>query len=172
MRLGDRFNTFDLKSAPQMTDAWHACWDVVRGLKWCAFLIGSVGNGKTHLAIAALNEWARQGKYGRFAKAPDWLALMRAHAVVEEGRVDSEFILDQYSRTPMLALDDLGTQRSTEFGGEQLFRLLDRRCDARLPTVVTSNSSVDQLDPRIISRLREGLTICRGEDMRGKTEAK
>jgi DNA replication protein DnaC len=172
MRLGNRFNTFDLKAAPQMTDAWHACWDVMRGLKWDAFLTGGFGNGKTHLAIAALNEWARQGKYGRFVKAPDWLALMRAHAVVEEGQVDSEFILDQFARAPMLALDDLGSERVTDWGGEQLFRLLDKRYDGRRPTIVTSNATVAGLDPRIVSRLREGLVICYGADLRGKLEAK
>jgi DNA replication protein DnaC len=101
-------------------------------------------------------------------KLPDWLALMRKHAVPDEGQVDSEYLLDNYVAVPMLALDDLGAEKVTEWGGEQLYRLLDRRCDARRPTIVTSNAAVDALDPRIVSRLREGLVVCRAPDVRGK----
>ena len=169
-RLYDVFATFDLERAPDMAQARSACLRLLAGETWCAFLVGGFGNGKTHLTIATLNEWARQGGRGYFIKVPDWLALMRKHAVVEEGQTDSESILDSYSKVGMLALDDLGAEKVTEWGGEQLYRLLDRRYDDKRPTIVTSNSRQADLDPRIISRLREGKTVCHGADLRGKLE--
>jgi DNA replication protein DnaC len=151
-----------------MKEAVEACYRLLRGEIWCAFLIGGVGNGKTHLAIGTLNKWTMDGRGAAFfVKLPDWLALMRKHAVPEEGQVDSEYLLDNYVAVPMLALDDLGSERVTDWGGEQIFRLLDKRYDAKRPTIVTSNAGKEALDPRIISRLREGLTICRGKDLRG-----
>jgi DNA replication protein DnaC len=167
-RCLDFFATFDLQLAPEMAEARTACLRLLAGEMWCVFLIGGFGNGKTHLAIATLNEWTRQGGNGYFTKTADWLALLRRHVDPPEGEVDAEQLLDNYVAVPMLALDDLGAEKVTEWGGEQLYRLLDRRCDARRPTIVTSNAAVDALDPRIVSRLREGLVICRSPDVRGK----
>ncbi len=149
----------------------RVCMYVERGDCWCAFLVGGNGNGKTHLGIAALNEWQRQGnRGGRFVKVPDWLALMRRHAVPEEGQIDAEQLLDNYARCPFLVLDDLGAERVTSsgYGGELLYRLIDRRYDARLRTIVTSNARQDDLDLRIASRLREGLVVCAAPDYRGR----
>jgi len=159
----------NFRAVDGMKEAVEACYRLLRGETWCAFLIGGFGNGKTHLAIGTLNQWTMDGRgHAHFVKLPDWLALMRKHAVPDEGQVDSEYLLDNYVAVPMLALDDLGAEKVTEWGGEQLYRLLDRRCDARRPTIVTSNAAVDALDPRIVSRLREGLVICRAPDVRGK----
>lgn len=149
-----------------MEEAMHLCHRLLSGTVWCVFLIGGFGNGKTHLAIGTLNEWMEAGHNGRFTKAADWLAMMRKHAVPEEGQVDSEYLLDAYAKVEMLAIDDLGAEKSTEWGAEQLYRLLDRRYDSRLPTFVTSNAPLAQLDPRIVSRLREGLVVCHSPDVR------
>lgn len=167
-RLGDFLGTFSTRRAPRMEEAWRACFSLLMGERWCVALIGGFGNGKTHLAIGTVLEWGRRGKVGVFVKVPDWLAMMRAHAVPREGEYSSEEILDNWSICPLLALDDLGVEKTTEWGAEQLYRLLDRRYDARRPTVVTSNARVEELDSRIISRLREGVVICDSPDFRGK----
>lgn len=46
----------------------------------------------------------------------------------------------------MLVLDDLGTERHTEWEAEQLFNIAHARSAARLPSIITSN-----LDPTGIS---------------------
>ena len=166
-RRGDWFGSFDLQRAPQMTEARDACLKLLKGDLWCVFMIGGTGNGKTHLAIATLNEWSREGHYGQFWKVPDWLALMRSRVQPDEGQRNSEEVLSAFMEAPMLALDDLGPEKNTPWGDEQLYRLIDRRCDNRMRTIVTSNARKADLDPRIVSRLSEGMVVCRSPDVRG-----
>ena len=53
----------------------------------------------------------------------------------------------------LLILDDLGTQSSTPWAQEKLFQILNYRYNARLPTVITSNHSLEEIDLRIRSRM-------------------
>ena len=54
----------------------------------------------------------------------------------------------------LLVLDDLGTQSSTAWAQEKLFQVLNHRYNARLPTVVTTNHRLEELD----ERTREAIT--------------
>lgn len=54
---------------------------------------------------------------------------------------------------PVLILDDLGAERLTEWGEEQLFLLLDYRYRHQSPTVVITNEPLETLPARIYSRL-------------------
>ena len=56
-------------------------------------------------------------------------------------------------RAPLLILDDLGTESATPWAREKLFQLLNYRYAARLPTVITSSTPVEELDPRLASRM-------------------
>ncbi|RIK35747.1 MAG: DNA replication protein DnaC, partial [Chloroflexi bacterium] len=47
----------------------------------------------------------------------------------------------------------LGTQSATPWAQEKLFQLLNHRYNARLSTVITTNQRIDDLDPRLRSRL-------------------
>ncbi|MBM3121729.1 MAG: ATP-binding protein, partial [Chloroflexi bacterium] len=53
----------------------------------------------------------------------------------------------------LLVLDDLGTQASTPWAVEKLYQLLNHRYNATLPTVITTNLSLDDLDARLRSRI-------------------
>jgi DNA replication protein DnaC len=58
-------------------------------------------------------------------------------------------------KAPLLILDDLGTESATAWAREKLYQLFDYRYNARLPTVVTTAQRIDELDPRIRSRLQD-----------------
>ena len=80
-RANDTFETFDLSRNPEMSAAHARCVAVASGHEWSAFMLGSTGNGKTHLAIAAMHLWADAHEYGRgvdFWKVPDLLAFLRS----------------------------------------------------------------------------------------------
>jgi DNA replication protein DnaC len=62
---------------------------------------------------------------------------------------------DQVRNAPLLILDDLGTQSSTEWAQEKLFQIFNYRYNSRLPTVVTSNLELEAIDIRIRSRLAD-----------------
>lgn len=160
-RSGDTFENFDLVKAPEMQQAVRQCWSVARGEVWCAFLLGLPGTGKTHLAIAAMNEYTGRSA---FWKVPDFLAFLRGR--IPEG--DSESIIAAYEGDFLLVLDDLGAENPTDWASEQLYRILDRRSDERQPTIITSNQPQEGIDERLRSRFREGYVPCAGKDQRGR----
>jgi len=115
-------------------------------------LFGGYGCGKTHLAAAIANQAVQRGQPVLFVVVPDLLDYLRAtyspHSPV---RYDERF--DEVRNAPLLILDDLGTQSSTQWAQEKLFQILNYRYNARLPTVVTSNHSLEEIDLRLRSRL-------------------
>ncbi|MFC2015865.1 ATP-binding protein [Chloroflexota bacterium] len=115
-------------------------------------LFGGYGCGKTHLAAAIANENIDRGQQVLFVVVPDLLDYLRAtYAPNSSVSYDERF--EQVRSTPVLILDDLGTQSSTPWAQEKLFQILNYRYNARLPTVVTSNQSLEELDLRLRSRV-------------------
>jgi len=172
-RRENTFETFDLERAPAMREAYERCLAVAEGRAWCAFLWSAVpGNGKTHLAIAALDRWyALNAGGGIFWKVPDFLAFLRetmseSIARFENERLVEEIIKGYAGQRFLLVLDDLGVHKATERADEWLYRILDGRYEAGLPTIITSNAPVDDIDARIWSRYREGKVVCEGSDQR------
>lgn len=166
-RQGNTFATFQLDRNSAMAAALNRCRAVAEGREWCAFLHGSTGNGKTHLAVAALHERGA----GQFWKAPEFLAWLRQllSKGIEAGYGSEqvEMVLEEYHRPFLLVLDDLGTENQTDWAAEQLYRLLDERYEERAPTIITSNVAFEHVDARIRSRFREGYVACAGRDLRG-----
>jgi DNA replication protein DnaC len=115
-------------------------------------LEGPYGCGKTHLAAAIGNERLRRGEPVVFITVPDLLDHLRsAYGPSSEMGYDETF--DRVRDTPMLILDDLGTENSSPWAKEKLFQLFNHRYSKRLPTVITTNIDLDTLDGRIRSRL-------------------
>ncbi len=117
-------------------------------------LRGGYGCGKTHLAAAVANAAADQGEAVLFVTVPDLLDHLRAaFAPGSAERYDERF--EQVRTTPLLVLDDLGTEQATPWALEKLFQLLNYRYLAQLPTVITTNYDLDDLEPRLRSRLAD-----------------
>ena len=57
------------------------------------------------------------------------------------------------ARRPLLILDDLGTQSSSPWVKEKLYQLFNYRYNAELPTVITTAESLEEMDPRLRSRM-------------------
>ena len=118
------------------------------------FIRGGYGVGKTHLAAAIANACLRRGWPVTFLDTPDLLDYLRAaFSPNAEETYDRRF--DELRDTPLLILDDLGTQNATAWAEEKLFQILNHRYMARLPTVITTNLALDDLDARLGSRLAD-----------------
>jgi DNA replication protein DnaC len=117
-------------------------------------LLGGYGAGKTHLAAAITNYTIEMGRPAMFVVVPDLLDHLRAaFGPSSESGVDER--LETIRETPLLVLDDLGAHHSTPWAQEKLFQILNHRYNGRLPTVITTNQRLEELDPRIASRLAD-----------------
>jgi len=120
---------------------------------WLA-LFGGYGSGKTHLAAAIANRAVERGQPVLFVIVPDLLDHLRAtFGPASPARYDQRF--DEVRGAPLLILDDLGTQSSTPWAQEKLFQILNYRYNARLPTVITSNQGLEEMDLRLKSRIAD-----------------
>jgi DNA replication protein DnaC len=115
-------------------------------------LLGGYGSGKTHLAAAIANHNVALGRPAMFVVVPDLLDHLRgAYGPNSESGLDER--MEAIRETPLLILDDLGAHNSTPWAQEKLFQIINSRYNARLATVVTSNLRLEEIDPRISSRL-------------------
>ncbi len=158
-RLTDTFETFRATDANRK--AYIRVQAVAKGREWSAFLTGDYGTGKTHLAIAALNAAGA----GNFWKVPAYLDYVR-FCIHDRELPQAQVISDTADDPDLVVFDDLGVEKRTEWAGEVLYRVLDRRCDLQLPTIITSNVALSSLDGRLVSRYATGLVVCAGRDAR------
>ncbi len=121
--------------------------------KWI-LLTGTYGCGKTHLAAAIANHCLAQGQPVLFLNTPDLLDYLRAtFAPSSETTYNERF--DEIRTAPLLILDDLGTESPTAWAVEKLYQILNYRYNAHLPTVITTNKELKDIDQRIASRLSD-----------------
>ena len=117
-------------------------------------LHGASGCGKTHIAAAVANRCLELGTPALFVVVADLLDHMRA-TYRPGSEVGYDQLFEQVRNAPVLILDDLGTQSATPWAQEKLFQLINHRFNARLPTIVTTNVSLLQLDERLRARLTD-----------------
>ncbi|MYZ35595.1 MULTISPECIES: ATP-binding protein [unclassified Streptomyces] len=119
-------------------------------------MAGVVGSGKTHQAYGAVRALAGAGIGVR------WRAVTAADLYAElrpRPGTDSERELAVVSRCPLLILDDLGAAKSSEWVEEVTYRLINRRYNHMLPTLITTNLAIKDLraylGDRVASRLAQ-----------------
>lgn len=131
-------------------------------------LHGNIGTGKTHQAYGALRRIAEAGprNFQMIATtAPDLYGLLRPGGS-DKG---SEHELKRLMRIPLLLLDDLGTEKLSEFTEEATYRIVNHRYNESLPLLITTNlpiktgaptaDLVTRLGDRLASRLAQTATI-------------
>jgi DNA replication protein DnaC len=116
-------------------------------------LMGSYGTGKTHLAAAIANFVVSLGVPTLLLTVPDLLDWMRFSYDNPDTSFEERF--DEIRNIRLLVLDDLGTQNATPWAQEKLFQIINARYTNRLPTVVTTNLNLEEIDGRIRSRLED-----------------
>jgi DNA replication protein DnaC len=150
--------------------AWSICLDYARnfienmengrGL----FLYGSVGTGKTHLAVSIIDYIARMHKR-QIVPEVIFTTSINMLTNIKNGYDDNRAgdICGYYEDSDLLVVDDLGSEKVTDWVNELFYRIIDNRYTGLKPVIITTNYSIrelkDKLSERFVSRVFE---MCRG----------
>lgn len=132
------------------------------------FLTGGVGVGKTYKAVSYLKAWLAEHERDTHKFINVCELLFNMHN--EFGKTLDTPILKECMHTDILLLDDLGTEKFSEWATSQLYLLISYRHDNIKPTIVTSNLDLEEIykmNPRIASRLSSYTCVhVKGRDRR------
>lgn len=124
------------------------------------FFYGKAGAGKTHLAVSIARCIIEQKQIAvKFARVIDLLMdIRRTYNADEYFRTENETeLLKKYSTVPLLILDDLGAEKTSEWARQILYQIVDSRWIDDKPIIITSNLTLRELaerfDDRISSRI-------------------
>jgi DNA replication protein DnaC len=163
-RTFDKFSARKSEKLPadeqkSLDNAFYAAQQFAEHPDGWLVLMGTFGTGKTHLAAAIGHYRAALGDDPIFSVVPDLLDHLRA-TFSPTSTTSYDNVFSQIRTTPLLILDDLGTQNATPWAREKLFQVLNYRYETRLPTVITTSSTLDEIDPRIRSRMLDA-RVCK-----------
>lgn len=133
-------------------------------------LYGSVGSGKTFAAACIANALIDKGHP---CMVTNFARIVNTLGGSFDGRQD---YIDGLNRFDLLVIDDLASERDTEYMGEIVQNVIDARYRSGKPLIVTTNLTADELKhpadvrkQRIYSRLFE---MCVPVEVKGKDRRK
>lgn len=161
LHVEQRFENFDLREnfldragRDALRAAYETCKHYAQLPEGWLVLSGDYGCGKTHLASAIANYRGDLGDTVLFIVVPDLLDHLRA-TFNPTSTITYDRRFEEIRRAPFLVLDDLGTESATPWAKEKLFQLINHRYAANLPTVFTTSLKIEQIEPRIRSRMAD-----------------
>lgn len=112
---------------------------------------GPVGSGKTFLACAIANSLLELKKEVLFTVVPDLLDQIRA-TYDDNNEYSEQELMNAAREVCVLILDDLGAHNYTEWTRNKLYSILNYRLNNRLPTIITTNLELAELEAYIGER--------------------
>lgn len=147
---------------------------------WAISVLGTVGNGKTTLACAAVNTW---NDNHNFYDLPGYYTTQENLTTeykesFDNNSVSEAQVFNKFARkAKFLVIDELNPNSWTDFNKNLIQKILVERYANERATVIIGNLTAEQFksmfDPHILSRLREGETLyMTAKDMRTKGDRK
>lgn len=126
------------------------------------YLYGECGTGKTFMAGCIMNSLMLKGVNCKINTIDNIKTEIISRGYKQGG---AQAVIDEYSNVDFLVIDDLGTEQFS-YNGEanyiqsQLFSIINNRYKNMLPTIYTSNYSLEELQkkglhPKITDRIFE-----------------
>ncbi len=120
------------------------------------FLYGDMGCGKTYLALAICNFLYTKGLTVKYINCANLSSLYD-----DLERNEKAIFRKQFVNSDIVCLDDLGTERDSDFIKSKLFDLVNERYERQKPIITTSNIDFKNMDKyganmtRILSRVMD-----------------
>ena len=134
----------------QMAKKYVENWSKVRVENLGLLLWGEVGTGKSFVAACIANALLEQGVPVLMTNFSKILNQMGALYSKERYRY-----IASLSHFPLLIMDDLGIERSTEYALEQVYAVIDERYKSGQPLIVTTNLTIGEIrNPRDVAHAR------------------
>jgi len=124
------------------------------------YIHGSVGTGKTHIAYALLSACKKDISAGgevvgtessaTFINASEFFAEMKRDFDRKEKTYPMENLMQSRK---LLFIDDIGAEKLSEWVISEFYLLLNHRYNEMLPTIFTSNLSLDELSEKFGERI-------------------
>lgn len=115
---------------------------------------GRTGLGKTHLSLAIANAVIKKGYNVVYGSVNRFFAKIETEKF---GKNNDTYTLDTLCDADLLILDDLGMEFATSFTNSVLYTIIDTRICKGLPTIISSNLSLDDLKDKyhesVVSRI-------------------
>lgn len=112
-------------------------------------LWGDVGTGKTYMAASVANALIDEGYK---VLMTNFATLTNKIQGMWEGKQEYINSLNHYA---LLILDDLGTERKSEYMQEMVYNIIDSRYRSGLPMIITTNLSIEEIKkPKEIGNTR------------------
>lgn len=142
-------------------------------LKSWLFLYGNPGTGKTYTAISACKLANVLNKNVLYVNVPKLLDDLRPK---ERGEDIGKKWMSMCEKADLLILDDIGKEKPSQWVKERMYIIINERYVRMLPTIFTSNESLekleqsDKLEDAVVSRIKHyGVFIeMNGKDKRLK----
>lgn len=133
--------------------------------RWLA-MFGGYGNGKSHVAAAIVKSFVQYEFEAEYYYVPDLLDDLRRgqfeNAEDEYGNIKGkrfDAVMDRLKAVEVLVLDDLGSDKATDWADAQLDKVIDYRYRQNKQLVVVSNVGLKDLPARVADRLSDN-EIC------------
>lgn len=128
-------------------------------------LTGDVGRGKSFAAAQVVNALIAKGIRCRMT------SFGRIEDDLKDRQVNAKEYRERLNHCKLLVLDDLGTERSTSYMDEFVYKIIDARYRSRLPLILTTNLPLEEIkkpkttaDSRVFSRI---LQMCHPVNVEG-----
>ena len=135
-------------------------------------IMGESGVGKTHLAASIANKLIENDKIVLMGRLTTLLDMIKE--TFKDNTKSENELIELYSNVDMIIVDDLGTEKISNWALEKLYTIIENRNENRLPIIITtrfdkqglierlSQSQDEQLVDAIISKLYQmcyGVTL-------------
>ena len=135
-------------------------------------IMGESGVGKTHLAASIANKLIENDKIVLMERLTTLLDMIKE--TFKDNTKSENELVDLYSNVDMIIIDDLGTEKISNWALEKLYSIIENRNENMLPIIITtrfdkqglierfSQSQDEQLADAIISKLYQmcyGVTL-------------